>query len=499
MPSKTILTVDAGTSRLKAAVFNTRGEKLAFASRKMTVFHPFDGASEMDMNAVWDGMVEVCRELAETNPDAWEMLIGVAITGQGDGMWPIDTDGMPVGNAVLWNDSRSKSLILPNEAEITAFGMEHSLSPLFVGAAPPILRWMLAAEPQRFARVRHVLHCKDWLVFRLTGRIMTDRSDASTALMNILQDRYEYDLLDLLGLPEEAKKVFPEILDSLEIAGETNPAAEISCCLPPGLPVMAGALDVAATTFGAGARRPGDAVTILGTTFSNQVILQASQVSHADVAGSTLCYLYPGTFLRAMATTNGAAAIEWARKTLLPGISLEEMSEGIETIPAGSEGVFFQPYLNGERAPFRESRAAGAFHGISSRHTPYHMMRAVFEGLAYSVRDCYGHLPQGETPVVLAGGVSANRTMCQICADLLNRPMLQVPDQEFGLNGMAGALLEKLGYPVSQDSATQGSVLFRPRGEMTRLYEDGFKIYTQLRESAAVFWEQRDRFLNRYR
>jgi len=298
-----------------------------------------------------------------------------------------------------------------------------------------------------------------------------------------------------MGLPHETRQVFPEIVDSLEIVGQTSPAAEAACHLPAGLPVMAGSLDVAATTFGAGARQPGDAVTILGTTFSNQVILDASQVSHTDVAGSTLCYLYPGTFMRVMATTNGAAAIEWARRTLLPQASLEEMEQGIAATPEGCEGVFFQPYLNGERAPFRESRAAGAFHGITPRHTPQHLMRAVFEGLAYSLRDCYDHLPKGDTPVILAGGASASRTMCQICANVLNRPMLRVPDQEFGLYGMASALLEKLGYAPARRAAVQEGEIFSPQAASVKRYADGFAIFRQLRDSEVEFWKARDRFL----
>lgn len=497
MTPRTILTVDAGTSRLKAALYSTSGEMLAFAGRPMTVLHPFDGACEMDMRAVWDGLVEVCQELSERAPREWQALAGVAITGQGDGMWPLDENGEPVGNAILWNDSRCKRLELQNEAEITAYGVAHSLSPLFVGAVPSILRWLMEFEPQRFAKIRHALHCKDWLVYRLTGRIMTDRSDASTALMNILQDRYEFDQLELMGLPRETRQVFPEIVDSLEIVGQTSPAAEAACRLPAGLPVMAGSLDVAATTFGAGARQPGDAVTILGTTFSNQVILDASQVSHTDVAGSTLCYLYPGTFMRVMATTNGASAIEWARRTLLPQASLEEMEQGIAAAPEGCEGVFFQPYLNGERAPFRESRAAGAFHGITPRHTPQHLMRAVFEGLAYSLRHCYDHLPKGDSPVILAGGASASRAMCQICANVLNRPMLRVPDQEFGLYGMASALLEKLGYVSARGAAVQEGEFFSPQAASVRRYADGFGIYRQLRDSELEFWKARDRFLER--
>jgi len=198
-----------------------------------------------------------------------------------------------------------------------------------------------------------------------------------------------------------------------------------------------------------------------------------------------------------MATTNGAAAMEWARKTLLQGLPLGEMEAGVSAIPAGSEGVFFQPYLNGERAPFRESRAAGAFLGITPRHSAFHLMRAVFEGLAYSLRDCYEHLPKGDTPVILAGGASASQAMCQICADVLQRPMLRVPEQEFGLFGMACALLETLGFEITQSAPEQRGELFIPRDEFTPLYQEGYAIYRQLRDASMDFWAARDRFIQR--
>jgi sugar (pentulose or hexulose) kinase len=496
MSQKTILTIDAGTSRLKAALFTESGDALAFVSRDMQVLHPFDGASEMDMLSVWHALAEVSRELAAQWPQHWQALIGMAITGQGDGLWPLDAQGGPVGNAILWNDCRCKCMQYPNEAEITAFGISRATSPLFVGAPPAILSWLQVHQPERFKRIRHALHCKDWLNYRLTGRIITDRSDASTAMMNVLTGKYEFELLNLLGLPEGTDQLFPEITDAIKIIGTVTPAAEAITSIPAGLPLMTGALDVAASAYGAGARQPGDAVTILGTTFSNLVLMQAGKVSHLDVAGSSLCYLIPDLYMRLMATTNGASAFDWARQTLLPGRSIAEIEQGVDSMPEGAEGVFFQPYLHGERSPFRESRAAGAFFGISARHTAMHLMRAVFEGLVFSIRDCYDHLPKGETPVILAGGAANSKIICQVLADTLNRPTLHVPDQEFGLLGMASSLLETLGYPLPARPADDRGQLFTPRPQMTDLYQEGYQIFRQLREASLACWKARDSYMN---
>lgn len=493
-----VLTIDAGTSRLKAAIYDLSGNLIGIAGQDMTVLHPFEGACEMDMTAVWDAACSVCGELAQAFPDAWKNLRGVAVTGQGDGMWPLDASGSPLGSAILWNDVRTKQLKLSNEAQLTEFSKDHSLCPLFSGASPLILRWIKEFEPERLQRLCHVLHCKDWLAFKLTGSIVTERTDASTALLNIRTGQYEFELLNLLGLPAELAAAFPPVVDSFSVVGIISPKASTDSGIPAGLPVMAGALDVAAATFGAGARQPGDGVTILGTTFSNQVIVDGSQVSHEDVAGSTLCYPYPDTYMRVLATSNGAAAIEWARAFLAPGMGFAEIEAELARIPVGSEGAFFLPYLNGERAPFRESRAAACFGGLTLRHTPFHMLRAVYEGLAYSLRDCYAHLPsKQEGTIILCGGASASRTLCQACADMLNRSLLRIPDREFGLLGMAAALIETLGYPRPDLNTDTQCELFTPQADAVQIYNEGFEVYKELRRSAFPFWTSRDEFLRR--
>ena len=463
MTGDTILAIDAGTSRTKAAIFDLAGNFLAIASQEMTVLHPFDGACEMSMQAVWDAVCVVCQELAQRFPDEWKNLRGVAVTGQGDGLWPLDADGEPLGNAMLWNDNRVKRLKLENEETITRFGIENALCPLFAGAVPMLMRWMQDYEPVRFGKLAHALHCKDWLVYRLTGEIITDRTDASTAMLNILTGKYEFDLLDLMGMPHEKSTIFPQVVDSTTIVGHTDSATFSACGLPAGLPVIAGALDVAAATYGSGARQVGDAVSILGTTLSNQVIIDASQVSHEDVAGSTLCFITPDTFMRVLATNNGAGTIDWAIETLAPGQSYGDLETVLaKAVPAVSEGLFFLPYLNGERAPFREPRATASFAGLSMQHNTLHMLRAVYEGLAYGMRDCHTHLPQAGTPINLCGGASKSNFLNQLCADVLGRPTRSIPKQEFGLLGMAMAWMTGMGMPLPETVNTASSKLYTP-------------------------------------
>jgi sugar (pentulose or hexulose) kinase len=494
----TILAIDSGTSRTKAALFDLAGNSLGIASQDMLVLHPFDGACEMDMHAVWDAVCAVCKELAQRFPEEWKNLRGVAVTAQGDGLWPLDANGEPLGNAMLWNDNRVKRLELHNEEEITRYGIDNALCPLFAGAVPMLMRWMQDFEAQRFEKLAHVLHCKDWLVYKLTGEIITDRTDASTAMLNILTNKYEFDLLPLMGMPREKATVFPQFVESTTTVGQTGTLVFSACALPAGLPVIAGALDVVASTYGSGARQTGDAVSILGTTLSNQVIIDASQVSHEDVAGSTLGFITPNTFMRILASTNGAGTVDWAREVLSPGRGYDELEAELEEkIPAGSEGLFFLPYLNGERAPFRDTRATASFAGLNIQHNRLHMLRSVYEGLAYGMRDCHAHLPQGDSPINLCGGASRSNFLSQLCADVLGRPTRSIPKREFGLLGMAMAWMAGMGLPLPDISKAAESKLYSPREELTAIYDEGYAVFKELRQASQAFWQQRDQFIYR--
>jgi sugar (pentulose or hexulose) kinase len=488
-----VLAVDAGTSMMKAAVFDRDGNQVAFAEKPMTVLHPFEGACEMDMDAVWAAFCEVSRKLASEVPEAWHALAGVAITGQGDGLWPLDKNGKPLSHAILWNDSRCKDASFTHSPEIVRFSQDNHCSQLFSAASPVLLRWIKDNQPDRFAKLGHALHCKDWLVFQLTGTVMTDRSDASTSLYNVLGNRYEFELLDLLGLPRSTGDLFPEVYSSMTLVGQTTPEGERSSSIPANIPVMAGSIDPAAAAFGAGARQPGDAITILGTTFTNQVILDPEMVDHTDTAGSILYHIYPERYIRVMSPSNGGGVLTWVRDQLRPDLKFTVVEAEISKIPAGADGLFFLPYLNSERAPFRDARSTGSFHGLTVNHQIWHLFRAAYEGLVYSIRDCYTHLPPDESPVRLCGGASKSALVCQMVANVLNRPTLRIPRKEFGLIGISSALWEALGHPVTIEDVTVGTnEKFTPQPEAVAVYEQGFKIYQQLRECQKDFWQARN-------
>ncbi len=183
----------------------------------------------------------------------------------------------------------------------------------------------------------------------------------------------------------------------------------------------------------------------------------------------------------------------WVRDQLRPDLNFTVVEAEISKIPAGADGLFFLPYLNSERAPFRDARSTGSFHGLTVNHQIWHLFRAAYEGLVYSIRDCYTHLPPDESPVRLCGGASKSALVCQMVANVLNRPTLRIPRKEFGLIGISSALWEALGHPVTIEDVTVGTnEKFTPQPEAVAVYEQGFTIYQQLRECQKDFWQARN-------
>jgi sugar (pentulose or hexulose) kinase len=216
-----LLCIDAGTSQIKAALLSIDGSKIDIASSKVKLITPFEGRCEIDMNGLWETLCKLIRELKARNEDAWNSIEGIGIAAQGDGLWAIDKEGQPVRNAILWNDTRTKALGLINNDELDEVCVENGTNVLYAGSVHVLLRWLLENEPDSIDRISYVLHCKDWLNFKLTGVVSTDYSDSSTAALSLYSKEYSVEVLDALGVGKY-KKVFPKPVKSTQVIGYVN-------------------------------------------------------------------------------------------------------------------------------------------------------------------------------------------------------------------------------------------------------------------------------------
>lgn len=431
---KTYLCIDAGTTHLKLALKEESGTMLSLWSCRLKSTVTEDGRSEMDMEALWLEVRRGVEFLAadEAGARALGNLAGVGVCAQGDGLWLLDGAGKPVRPAILWNDTRAKEIMERIEQEAKLICAETRSVAQFAGSNAVLLRWLAENEPASLWKAVHALHCKDWLNYKMTGRIVTDPTDAGTSLLSRTSEKYDIRMLELLGIPE-ARSLLPEIVPSRSVVGGVLDG--VLPGVPAGTPVIAGSLDVAAAAEGLGIRDVGQTLCILGTTFCVLQMISDDRTSEWPRIGSILCSLSSGRSLRLLASLNGSAVLDWGR-SLFGELEIQQAEDEAASIAPGADGVLFLPFVFGERAPFRDAAASGAFLRVRAHHGRAHMLRALYEGLAMVVRTCIEAMPAPPVCINLTGGVAGSQLFCRILTELLNREVIRRDVKEPGIEGI---------------------------------------------------------------
>jgi erythritol kinase len=482
------IAVDAGTSVIKAVVFNEDGREVALARENTVVLRPEPGWAEQSMESVWQAVVTTVRSVVGTLK---EPIRGIAITAQGDGCWLIDAAGKPTGNAILWNDGRATGIVeqwRSNGLIEKAFNISGSVP--YPGLANAILHWLRENQPQRVTSAQYALTCNGWIFNQMTGRAIADLSDASNPFSDVIAEGYSPALLDLYNAAHN-QSLLPPIARNKDLIGALKPDAASELGLPSGTTVVMAPYDIVSTAYGAGVTLPGQACLILGTTICAETITSQLDLS-ANAAGTTIV-LGDGLYLRAMPTLTGCETLSWAAQMLgVDGLaSLEALAASAEQ---GTDNLVFLPYLSpaGERAPFLEPRARGSLHGLGLAHTRAQVARSIYEGLTFAIRECLETAASGITEVHVCGGGARSNLWCQMIADVTGVKVLRPAENELGARG---AFLFALKATGSLTNLTEGMqkypvrmTAFHPSTESRAKYEKHFRLFLQVRESARAQW-----------
>ena len=495
MQNAYFLGIDGGTSYIKAAIMDQNFNLIDEERQNVTIYTPFEGASEIDMNEYWQCMCSITQRLKEKNTSIWGKIVGVGITAQGDGLWPIDQNGLPVRNALLWNDTRSKSVNIDEIKELDDIIISEHTNRIYYGSVIALLKWMKVNEPDNFSRIRWALHCKDWLNYKLTGKIYTDYTDASTALFNIKKGEYSQKILDVLDL-SECINILPKVVKSTDVIGYiSKPVSELTGICE-GTPVIEGALDVCTVALGNDVINTGQACTIIGTTLGNEVVIDPSDVNPNEKRGLLMHHVIPDKYLWILPTLSGASSMDFIKAMLFPDVPYPDLEEQLERIPLGCDGLIFYPFINGERAPFKNALATAGFFGLTHVHTELHIMRSVFEGLAYSFYDCISVFGSLFDTIYFSGGASKSDMVCQMFCDVLGKPAQRIQTKEAGVLGIIRILQVALGYAEDFYSFTkQPTTGFTPDMNRHVQYMELFELYDELRHTMEPFWVKRDKII----
>lgn len=495
-----LLGIDAGTSVIKVALFNRAGACVTSAARATTVRTPRPEWSEANPGEFWQLTAEAIREvLAQTDGSA---VKAIGITGNMVGAWLIDAGGSPVRDAILWNDGRSQSII--DQLTVTTPDLMERVfastgAVMQQGCTLPVVRWLAEHEPETLKRAAHVLCCKDWLRFKLTGEIYADQTEASVMPGDIRARGYSEAMFDLLGV-REYRALFPPPAASEAVCGGITEAAARETGLSIGTPVVAGAGDVPASALGAGAVEPWVACVILGTTCLSCLTTDEPMFTPPNVG---LNFPLPSDrWLRVMANIAGTTNLDWfvsqfyaAERAALASADLFALLEReAESSPVGANGVLYHPYLSpvGVIAPFVEVGARAQFFGLLPSHTRADLLRAVYEGVALAIRDCYAAMGVPLAEVRLSGGGAKSRLWGQIIADCLGARVFVPAGGEFGAKGAALLAGTGIGWYASPRAAAQATDAiarrYTPDPARTAAYDHMYARYRAVREALQAVW-----------
>jgi erythritol kinase (D-erythritol 1-phosphate-forming) len=481
--TRTWLGIDAGTSVVKAALFDDDGQALAVAGRPLELRHGADDAVEQDLDAVVSALGEVTREVC-----AGRVPHVVALTGQGDGCWLTDADGAPVRPALSWLDGRAGALLGRWTAEgVTERVFRTNGSTLFPGAPGPLLAWLDAHEPDLLDRAATAGSCKDAVFTRLTGERATDPSDSSMPFGDGTGAGYSATVLDAMGLAHRRDLLAPITVPVPQAPLNDRGAALLG--LPAGTPVSSGPFDFPACARGGGVRDVGDALLIVGTTLGCMVHVDRL-ATDGDPAGFSVATGEAGRWLRAMPAMVGTASVDWMLRTL--GLPVTAIDAALAASPPGAGGVEVLPYFatSGERAPFVDPHACGQVTGVRLTTTRDDLLRAVCEGLAYAARHCFD-AAGGLERLVAAGGGTRSGPWLQVFADVLGVPLELARTPEVGARGAVLAAATARGEELDVATWTAAEHVVEPDPAVRERYAEGYARYLDHVRAAQPFWATR--------
>jgi erythritol kinase (D-erythritol 1-phosphate-forming) len=485
--SRTWLGIDAGTSVVKAALFDDDGAALAVAGRPLELVHGPDDAVEQDLDAVVAAVGAVAQEVTR-DIGAGQTPHLVALTGQGDGCWLTDAAGEPVRPAMSWLDGRASALLGGWTADgVTERVFRTNGSTMFPGAPGPLLGWLDAHEPDALDRAATAGTCKDAVFTRLTGERATDPSDSSMPFGDGTGTGYSDVALEAMGLTQRRDLLAPVTVPVPQGVLSDGGAALLG--LPAGTPVSSGPFDFPACALGAGVREVGDALLIVGTTLGCMVHVDRL-ATEGDPAGFSVATGEPGRWLRAMPAMVGTASMDWMLRTL--GLEVEAIDAALAASPPGAGGVEVLPYFatSGERAPFVDPHASGQVTGVRLTTTRDDLLRAVCEGLAFAARHCFD-AAGGVGRLVAAGGGAQSRLWLQVFADVLGVELELARTPEVGARGavLAAAAARTEELDVATWTAAEGVI--EPDPAVRAQYDDGYARYLDHVRAARPFWATR--------
>ena len=456
-----LLGIDIGTSGSRALVLDETGRTVSASADHEPFRSPQTGWAEQDPEDWWRACQIAVRRVLDASGTNAAAIQAIGLSGQMHGAVLLDDAGAVVRPAIIWCDQRTESECRWIESTLGASRLlELTSNPALTNFTLTKLLWVRAHEPEAWARVRHVLLPKDYVRWRLSGEHAIDVADASgTLMLDVARRSWSREVLDSAGID---RRLLPRVFESTEVCARVSRDGAAAIGVLVGPPIVAGAGAQAAGAVGMGITRPGAVSATIGTS---GVVFAATDRPVTDPRGRlhTFCHAVPGRWHVMGVTQAAGLSLRWLRDLIASDgrVTYDELTAEAARVPPGSEGVLWAPYLMGERTPHCDPTIRGACVGLAANHGRGHVVRAVLEGVAFSLRDTFTIFSELNVPVdriVVGGGGARSALWREIQASVYGRAVETIAADEGAAYG--AAILAGVGARVwaSVDDAVDATV-----------------------------------------
>ncbi|WP_175615051.1 xylulokinase [Piscibacillus halophilus] len=483
-----VIGVDLGTSAVKVLLVNEHGELIGEASCEYPLIQEKAGYSEQKPEDWVEGTKDALSKLVQQSIIPVEQIKGISFSGQMHGLVLLDDEDQVLRNAILWNDTRTTKQC---EEIYEMVGKERYIritkNLALEGFTLPKILWVKSNEPELLNQATTFLLPKDYLRYRMTGNIHMDYSDAAgTGLLDLNENQWSSEILRALNL---SSKLCPDLVHSHEFVGYLNDEFANATGLSPETKVFAGGADNACGAIGSGILEEGKTMCSIGTS---GVVLSYEGDSSTTYDGKAHFFNHgkEHAYYSMGVTLSAGHSLNWFKETFAKELSFDELLDGVDRVPIGSQGLLFTPYLVGERTPHADADIRGSFIGMDSSHQLKDFTRSVLEGITFSLNETIEMFRErGKTidTVISIGGGAKNREWLQIQADIFNAKIVRLTSEQGP--GMGAALLAGYGLGWYENLTEGASKLIEVKDEIKPIldnvekYQQLFSIYQRIYEN----------------
>lgn len=488
-----LLGIDIGTSACKVAIFEKNGKVLAQSNQSYQLYYPHPGWVEQDADEWWSAICDGIRDVLDQSGIAPADIAGIGVDGQSWSAIPVDKEGNALARTPIWMDTRARDICDRVKSDV---GFERIFevagNDFLPSYTTPKMLWFKENAPDVFRKTDKFLQSNSYIAMKLTGVMSMDYSQGYGVHFFKMNDcTVDADLARELGLSVD---LIPQLYGCHDVVGGVTAEAAKLTGLAEGTPVVAGGLDAACGTLGAGVYLPGQTQEQGGQAGGMSICVDHALAHPKLILGT---HVVPGMWLLQGGTVGGGGTLRWFRQEFGAEQSFDELTALAEPIPAGSEGVIFLPYMAGERSPIWNPDAKGVYYGLGFDKTKGHLVRATLEGVAYSLEHNLRVAAETGAKVgelIAMGGASNSRLWTQIKADVTGKT-IKVPTSDTATT-LGAAILAGVGvgvYGGFEEAVKETIVITReqePDMEAHEQYQKYMQMYLDLSEALTPIYNK---------